>query len=52
MGWVGEHCQSVALAIPGDRAPIVTLTAALLAGAIAVVAFGATALVVARRRPY
>jgi hypothetical protein len=52
MGWVGEHCQSVELAIPGDRAPVVTLTAALLAGVIAVVAFGAAALAVVRRRPY
>jgi hypothetical protein len=52
MGWVGEHCQSVGLGIPGDRAPIVTLTEAGLAGAVVLVAFGATALVVVRRRPY
>ena len=52
MGWVGQHCQSVELAIPADRAPIATVTAALLAGAIALVAFGAAAAVVTRRRPY
>ncbi len=50
--WVGGHYRAVGLAIAGDRAPIATLTAAGLAGAVALLAFGATALVVERRRPY
>jgi hypothetical protein len=50
--WLGQHYQSVGLAIPGDRALLVAITEAALAATIALAAFGATAVVVVRRRPY
>ena len=50
--WLNTHYKAVELEIPGAREPMVIVTEAALAGAIALVAFGATALVVVRRRPY
>jgi len=50
--WLNEHYQGVSMIIPGTRMPRMAWTESVLHGAVVLLTFGASLILVQRRRPF